>query len=163
MLGRRVLEVITTMTYKRPSDRSSLHISQLAIQSISRVSAASLIFSYQPENSGKLLPELSSMLKPSVLVSPIMRIPQTYLARLSSNSTHHLTKTARVKLEEFIPGATVLAGESNLTICTGVTVSRIKFSGDETEPPSSLRGCQLGPASRAQVSNLLPMLPKDLP
>ena len=154
MLGRRVLEVITTMTYKRPSDRSSLHISQLAIQSISRVSAASLIFSYQPWNSGKLLPELSSMLKPSVLVSPIMRIPQTYLARLSSNSTHHLTKTARVKLEEFIPGATVLAGE---------TVSRIKFSGDETEPPSSVRGCQLGPASRAQVSNLLPMLPKDLP
>ena len=36
-------------------------------------------------------------------------------------------------LEAFLPRATALERESNLTICTGVIVSRIEFSGDEAE------------------------------
>lgn len=36
-------------------------------------------------------------------------------------------------LEAFLPRAIALQRESNLTICTGVIVSRIKFSGDHAE------------------------------
>lgn len=37
-------------------------------------------------------------------------------------------------LEAYLPKATVLKRESNLTICTGVLVSSIEFSVDQTEP-----------------------------
>ena len=36
-------------------------------------------------------------------------------------------------LEAFLPRATALKREKNLTICTRATVSQIKFSGDEAE------------------------------
>ena len=36
-------------------------------------------------------------------------------------------------LEAFLPRATAVERESNLTICTGVIVSRIEFSGNEAE------------------------------
>ena len=36
-------------------------------------------------------------------------------------------------LEAYLPRATVLERKNNLTICTGVIVSKIEFSGDRTQ------------------------------
>ena len=49
------------------------------------------------------------------------------------DSTVDQNKQRVSTLEAFLPREKVLQRESNLTICTGVIVSQIKFSGNQTE------------------------------
>lgn len=49
------------------------------------------------------------------------------------DSTIDQKKQRMSTMEAFLPRETALKRERNLTICTGVTVSQIKFSGDQKE------------------------------
>ena len=51
----------------------------------------------------------------------------------SLDSTIDQNKQRMSTMDAYLPRATALKRESNLTICTGVIVSQIKFSGDQRE------------------------------
>ena len=68
------------------------------------------------------------------------------ISNLDSSVDHNKQRTAM--LEAFLPRTTALQRERNLTICTGLIVSRIEFSDDEAE-------------RRAEKTSLQPANPKS--
>ena len=122
------------MTAYRPVDQSGFSVSQLAIQSISDVSYTSFCFSRI-----WIVAEILFRFQQCALAMGFSLIDDANLPDALCDGVSNLDSTVdqnkqRVStLEAYLPRATALKREGNLTICTGVLVSRIEFSGDEAE------------------------------
>ena len=116
-------------------DQSNISRSQLAIQSISCVSYASLYSSYRLWNNDRLVLSFQrSALAMGFSIIDDTSSPNALCDGISPlDSTVDQNKRRVSTLEAFLPRAIALQRESNLTICTGVIVSRIKFSGGHAE------------------------------